>query len=241
VTFVPQVPIPHHILALRQEQSRILEYPEERLAERFRDTGFHCSCCGKCCTRKFNDHVFLLDSDANRAIGIDPACLEPAPRPEFCDNRGIFYVSGYALKVQGDYAGSCWFLENNRCTIYEERFSICRAYPFILQRVRGATGIDWHYLSHAGEHRSNDNGIRLENCIAIARQTKERENSILVHQIAFLEFLQDYFSECGYSPSKEEYNRGVRKFSRGEPVTIMVFHNGELEKNVVTGLTGFFE
>ncbi|MDD3112706.1 MAG: YkgJ family cysteine cluster protein, partial [Methanofollis liminatans] len=60
-------------------------YPEEELVEVIRDVGFSCTCCGRCCTRAFNDHVFLLESDAETVLEVDPAALMPAPYFEFCD------------------------------------------------------------------------------------------------------------------------------------------------------------
>ena len=56
-----QVSIPFRILALREEQNKLIDYPVERLAGIIGDTGFACTRCGKCCTRARNGHVFLLD------------------------------------------------------------------------------------------------------------------------------------------------------------------------------------
>ena len=33
---------------------------------------------------------------------IDPDAYEPAPDPEFCDQNGMLYVSGYALRMKND-------------------------------------------------------------------------------------------------------------------------------------------
>jgi len=114
-------------------------YPEEELVEVIRDVGFSCTCCGRCCTRAFNDHVFLLESDAETVLEVDPAALMPAPYFEFCDQEGRFYVPGYALRTQED--GRCVFLSaEDRCTIYDRRMSICRVYPYMLHREADEEG-----------------------------------------------------------------------------------------------------
>ncbi len=98
---VSLIPIPLRIAALIQERNSLLEYPVERLASVIREIGFQCSSCAKCCTRAFNGHVFLLDRDVTAVKKFDPAAIEPAPAPEFCDQNGIFYVSGYAITDTG--------------------------------------------------------------------------------------------------------------------------------------------
>ena len=103
---VSLTPIPFRIAALTQERNSLFTYPLERLAEIIREIGFSCTSCAKCCTRKFNGHVFLLDRDVTAIKAIDGGAIEPAPAPEFCDQNGVFYVSGYALKTKADDEGS---------------------------------------------------------------------------------------------------------------------------------------
>ena len=142
VIVVSLVPIPFQIVALTQERNSLFEYPQEQLADIFKELGFKCTRCARCCTREFNGHVFLLDHDVSEVKKIDPEALEPAPYPEFCDQNGVFYVSGYALRAKDDAPGSCWFLENGRCRIYNKRFSICRIYPYMLHREPDEKGED---------------------------------------------------------------------------------------------------
>jgi len=139
---VSTVPIPYRFIALMQERNRLFAYPLERLAGEIRATGFQCSCCGTCCTRSVNGHIFLLDRDVADVKKIDSDAFEPAPDPEFCDQNGMLYVLGYAIRMKNDSRGSCWFLKNRRCRIYKRRFSGCRIYPHMLCRARprSATG-----------------------------------------------------------------------------------------------------
>jgi uncharacterized protein len=232
VIIVSLIPIPYQIIALTQERNSLFDYPPDRLADIIRDIGFRCTNCARCCTREFNGHVFLLDHDVAMVKTIDPGAMEPAPCPEFCDQNGIFYVSGYALRTKGDPPGSCWFLESGRCRIYDRRFSICRVYPYMLHREPDAFGkIDWRQLSGLNEHGEYHHEISIEECNSIARQVKEYENAILTQEISFLEFIREYFAKNNLRHIQKVYDDRMRRFSKGDTITIMVYYAGQLEMN----------
>ncbi len=236
VVIISLVPIPFRIVALVQERNSLFEYPPERLAGVIREVGFRCDHCAKCCTRAHNGHVFLLDCDVAVAKKIDPDSLEPAPRPEFCDQNGTFYVSGYALRTKGDEAGSCWFLESNRCRIYGQRFSICRIYPYMLHREPDEHGkVDWRQISGLDEHGEYHREIPTEECIVLARETKEYENAFLSQEISFLEFMQDYFADRKLRHVQKVYDDKMRRYLKGDPITMMVYYDGQLEAHTCTG------
>jgi Fe-S-cluster containining protein len=216
------------------ERNSLYEYPVDDLAAIIRDIGFRCTSCSKCCTRAFNGHVFLLDRDVTSVKSIDPNALEPAPDPEFCDKNGTFYVSGYALKTKDDPEGSCWFLREGKCTIYDRRFAICRIYPYMLHREPDNEGVvDWRQFSGLDEHGKYHTELSPEECLAIARETKEYENAFLTHEIRFLEFMQEYFAKNQLRHVQKVYDDLMRAFLRGEPITVMVYHDGHLEKHQV--------
>jgi Fe-S-cluster containining protein len=241
VVIVSLVPIPYRIIALVQERNNLFAYPLERLAGVIREVGFRCMSCAKCCTRAFNGHVFLLDRDTTAVKVIDPGALEPAPGPEFCDQNGTFYVSGYALRAKGDAAGSCWFLKNGRCQIYDRRFSICRIYPYMLHREPDAEGtVDWRQISGLDEHGEYNREIPYDECFALARETKEYENAVLMQEIAFLEFMQENFSTHRLRHVQKVYDDQVRRFLVGTPITVMVYYAGELEEHRLTRDTWSF-
>jgi Fe-S-cluster containining protein len=228
---VSLIPIPLRITALTQERNRLLEYPMERLASVIKEIGFRCTSCAKCCTRAFNGHVFLLDRDVTVVKAIDPAALEPAPDPEFCDQNGIFYVSGYALRTQDDEAGSCWFLKNGRCRIYDRRFTICRIYPYMLHREPDEYGdIDWRQFSGLDQHGEYGAVISDYESLDLARETKEYENAFLMQEIQFLEFMQEYFSRHQLRHVQKVYDDQIRRYNRGDEITIMVYYDSRLEK-----------
>jgi hypothetical protein len=228
------IPIPLRISALTQERNNLFTYPTERLAGVIKEVGFRCSHCAKCCTRAFNGHVFLLDRDVKEAREIDPAALEPAPDPEFCDQNGTFYVSGFALRAKDDDAGSCYFLEGDRCRIYDRRFAICRIYPYMLHREPDENGkVDWRQISGLDVHGEYNMDIPDNECLTIARETKEYENAFLMQEIAFLEFINEYFDKNQLRHVQKVYDDRLRAFAKGMPITVMVYHDGQLEKHRV--------
>jgi hypothetical protein len=239
VIIVSLVPIPYRITALNAEKNALFEYPIDRLASIIQDIGFRCISCAKCCTRRFNGHVFLLDRDVSVVRSIDPGALEPAPDPEFCDQNGTFYVSGYALKVRSDTEGSCWFLENGRCRIYNLRFAICRIYPYMLHREADEKGVvDWRQISGLDKHGEYDARIPDEECITLARETMEYEHAFLDHQIAFLECVQEWFTRHRLRHVQKMYDERMRQFSKGSPITVMVYNDRHFEKcQIITSIS----
>jgi hypothetical protein len=226
------MPIPQRIASITQERNGLSEFPIERLAEIIRDIKFRCTSCTKCCTREFNGHVFLLDRDVTAIKAIEPDALEPAPSPEFCDQNGTFYVSGYALRTKDDEIGSCWFLKDGKCRIYEDRFAICRVYPYMLHREPDEHGkVDWRQFSGLDQHGEYDEVIPDEESLAIARETKEYEDAFLKQEIQFLEYMQHYFARNHLRHVQKIYDDRLRGFSKGDEITVKVFYDGGLEEH----------
>lgn len=226
------IPIPARITAAEQELADLLAYPQERLEGIIRDVGFRCDCCSRCCTRAFNGHVFLLDRDTIRAREIDPQSVEPAPYPEFCDQNGTFYVSGYALRAKDDDSGSCYFLENNRCRIYDKRFSICRVYPYMLHREPDENGrIDWRQIAGLGEHGEYHTEIPDSLCCETAVETLGYETAVIRQEIAFLTYIRDYFSQNRLRHVQKIHDDRMREYEKGGEIRVMVFFNGHLEEH----------
>ena len=226
------VPIPYRIIALIQERNRLFAYPVEQLAGEVKATGFRCTRCGTCCSRTINRHIFLLDCDVARAKKIDPAALEPAPDPEFCDQNGTFYVSGYALRMKNDLQGSCWFLQNDRCRIYDQRFSVCRIYPHMLRRDRDESGqVTWRQFARLNEHGHYGQVIPDDECLSLAREIREYENAFLSHQISFLHTVHDFFTGHALRHDQKLYDHQMQRVLAGTPVKVMVYHAGELEEH----------
>jgi len=225
------VPLPYRIVALLQERNRLFAYPLERVASDIWSARFRCTSCGACCTQAVNNHIFLLNRDVEMVKTIDPDAIEPAPDPEFCDQNGMLYVSGYALRMKNDPSSSCWFLTDGRCCIYEQRPSGCRIYPHMLRRSAGAPGnVTWRQFARKGSHGQYDPTLTFEECFMIAREVKEYENAYLTQQIAFLETIHEYFTVHGLLHDPTMHKQRLRQIQKGLPGTIKVFHAGVLEE-----------
>jgi len=213
---------------LRQDLSSLEAYPEERLAEIIRDVGFGCDRCTRCCTREFNNHVFLLEKDTAALRKIEPAALIPAPYFELCDQHGRFYVSGYALRTMPD--GKCFFLDGNRCRIYESRLSVCRIYPYMLHREPDERGVwDWRQIGGLNLHGTYHNEIPAEESLAIARDVKAFEMAFIEEQIGFYGYMCDHFARHGLRHIQKVFDDRMRAFRKGEEIVVFVLYDGKLE------------
>lgn len=226
-------PIEARIENAREELAGVRNFPDEKFISIIKELGFKCELCARCCKKDFNDHVFLLDADVTTIRGIDPTVLVPAPYYDFCDQNGRFYVSGYALKTKSD--GSCVFLENGRCKIYDRRPLICRVYPYMLHREADENGcVDWRQISGLNEHGSYYCAISDSECKAIARETKAYEEAYLLQIIGFLKALQVQFQKAGLKHVQRIYDRKMRSFLKGEcELEVFVYMKGRFEKQRV--------
>ncbi len=221
------------IYALERERELLLGFSEEEFIDIIRDVGFSCDCCGRCCTREFNGHVFLLEKDAERALQLRPDALIPAPDFDACDQEGRFYVSGYALRTEPD--GSCIFLKAGRCSIYDRRFSICRIYPYMLHREADERGvIDWRQISGLNRHGCYNTPIDDAGCARIARETRAYEAAYLDQEIRFRQALRDLFERDGLRYVRRTYDLFMRDFRKGAEVCVRVFHCGEFHPHRIT-------
>lgn len=225
---------PHsHILMLRQDEAALLAYPKETLNGIIRDVGFACDGCGRCCTASCNGHVFLLEDDLPYLLKHHPEALIPAPDFEYGDSDGTLYVSGYALRVHED--GRCIFLdESNRCEIYQDRFSICRIYPYMLHREPDEDGlVDWRQIAGVGEHGEYHGGIDEEEAGRIADAVLSYELAFIRQQIGFWEAISRYFEDQNLRHVRKAYDLALRRFTKGEQVRVMVYVGGSFEEHSV--------
>lgn len=215
---------------VQDELAGLKNFPDSEFVSIIRDLGFKCELCARCCTKEFNDHVFLLDADLALIKQIDPDALVPAPYYEFCDQNGRFYVSGYALKTKPD--GSCIFLENKRCKIYESRPSICRVYPHMLHREADDSGkIEWRQISGLNEHGTYHSELEASESEAIARETRAYEEAYLKQMMGFFEAVQIYFKKNSLKHVQSIYDRKIREFLKGKcELEIFVFSGKGFEK-----------
>ena len=81
--------------------------------------------CGKCCTTEERDGSIYLEpidiETLSKHLGITPR--------KFATKFTVTEVDDIELAKKTD--GSCVFLENRNCSVYEARPLQCRAYPFL--------------------------------------------------------------------------------------------------------------
>jgi len=214
----------------REELAGLKKFPDSEFVGIIKDLGFRCELCARCCTNEFNDHVFLLDADLEIIRQIDPDAVTPAPDPEFCDQKGNFYVSGYALRTKPD--GSCVFLENKRCKIYDNRPTICRVYPYMLHQEADEFGkVDWRQISGLNEHGRYNSKIEDSECEAIARETRAYEEAYLKQMIDFFEAVKTHFRKNSLKHVQRIYDRKMREFLKGEcELEVFGYCKGGFEK-----------
>jgi Predicted Fe-S-cluster oxidoreductase len=215
------------------EEQALAEYRKEQFIEVISDVGFECDFCGKCCTQKFNSHVYLLSEDVKRVSAENPNSVRPSPYFDFCDQNGCFYVSGYSLKTKDDEDGSCLFLENKRCLIYENRPLICRIYPYMIHREEGSDGTyDWREISGLNEHGLY--GAEIEKPIAeeIYEDVRKYEQGYISQEKAFLKAVSDEFKKNNLKHIPKIYDKRIRDFEKGEEVTVFVYFDGVFQKHV---------
>lgn len=226
--------IQRRLKELEEERALLEAYPVADYAEIVSETGFSCTCCGRCCTKAANDHVFLLDEDVRRIRQGHPDVLVPAPYFEACDQNGRFFVSGYALKTMD--GNICTFLnESGRCRIYADRPLICRVYPYMLHQEADASGkMRWCHLSGLNTHGEYHVPLSPEDASAAAEETVRYEKEYLDQQIAFIRSLIALFEKEGLRYVRRTYDLAMRNFCRGEAVPVMVFCDGRFEETVVS-------
>ncbi len=219
---------------IEEEIRRIAAFSDEKFMEIIRQVGFECDFCGKCCTRAFNDHVFLLDDDAARIInapGRDFLC--PAPYFDFCDNLGRFYVIGYALKNKPN--GDCIFYTGSRCEHYDIRPAICRIFPYMLHREPDENGrIDFRQIGGLNEHGLYHSDIDRETCREIVREVKVYESGFLRHKLRFMGAIEEHFKRYALRSSRQLYDRMMREYENGGEIEVHVFFQGEFEKEIIS-------
>ncbi|MPM72237.1 hypothetical protein SDC9_119210 [bioreactor metagenome] len=222
-------PIDTRLAEVQEELLDLKNFPDTEFISIIKELGFKCELCARCCTKEFNDHVFLLDSDLERIRSINPDAVTSAPYYEFCDQNGRFYVSGYALKTKPD--GSCFFLENRRCRIYENRPLICRVYPHMLHREADEAGkVDWRQISGLNEHGSYHSELDDSTCEEIARETRDYEEAYLKQMIDFFKAVRAHFIKNGLKHVPRIYDRKMREFIKGEcEIEVFVYYKGGFE------------
>lgn len=83
---------------------------------------FECQRCGACC--RWEGHVILTDEDIAR-LAVATALSEV----DFIERYTILAANRCQLSLAEQADGSCIFLKEDRCSVYEARPRQCRSFP----------------------------------------------------------------------------------------------------------------
>jgi hypothetical protein len=104
----------------------------------------------------------------------------------------------------------------------------------MLHREADESGkVDWRQFSGLEQHGDYHTEIPDDECLALARITKEYENAFLTHEIRFLEFINDFFVLHHLRHVQKMYNDRMRWFAKGVKITVMVFYDGQLDEHQI--------
>ena len=96
---------------------------------------FSCTGCGECC--RWPGSVLLTERD----IQVMADALELTEH-DFIDQYTALAPNRAQLTLTGRPDGSCIFLDENRCSVYEARPDQCRSFPFAWQVSEGCPALD---------------------------------------------------------------------------------------------------
>jgi Fe-S-cluster containining protein len=117
------------------ERARTLDVDE--IADVIESVGFECTDCGDCCTSEDDPLAVTVFPDERRRLA-DAADASPEevsePSP-FGDDETFEWT------VRRDACGDCFFHEQDGCSVYSSRPTVCRTYPFAV-RFGDRTGKD---------------------------------------------------------------------------------------------------
>jgi DNA-binding transcriptional regulator YdaS (Cro superfamily) len=105
----------------------------------------------------------------------------------------------------------------------------------MLHREPDETGkVDWRQIAGLDQHGEYGTVIPADGCLAIARETTEYENAFLTQEIDFLETINEYFARKRLRHVQKVDDDRMRAFAKGEPITVMAYYDGQLEKHRIT-------
>ena len=96
---------------------------------------FKCTGCGECC--RWTGSVLLVDRDITAM-----AARLGLSEQEFIDCHTRLAPNRIQLALIDQSDGSCSFLEDDHCIIYEARPEQCRSFPFAWSVPEGCPALD---------------------------------------------------------------------------------------------------
>jgi len=172
---VAQAAVPRSRKDVTVERAESLDI--EEIADVIENVGFECTDCGDCCAADDEPLAVTVFPDEGRALA-DAADKSPEevtePSP-FGDDAETFEWT-----VRRDVCGDCFFHRQDSCSVYDDRPSVCRTYPFAVRFEDESAGKKSFELDSGeatlivGECEGTGRDMAREDAIGLARAVKER-------------------------------------------------------------------
>ena len=120
----------------RDHSDRILRRIAEQIQEQI-----DCTACANCCKCSTTE---VTDRDAARLA----RHFRTTPERILAEYTVISIEQERNLRQKGD--GSCVFLEDNRCSVYDARPDICQRYPHLVRGNGSIASRMWSIVDRAG-------------------------------------------------------------------------------------------
>lgn len=110
---------------------------------------------------------------------------------------------------------------------YDNRFSICRIYPYMLHREPdGRKRLEFRQISGLDEHGEYHHEITMEEAVRIAEETIAYEDAWLTQMISFYTAAGGLFGREQKRHVRREYDKKIREFREGAAIQVYVWHQG---------------
>jgi Fe-S-cluster containining protein len=153
----------------------------DQLAKEISDIGFKCQNCSECCHGEDNS-VVVFPFEIRKILTATKLnwleVVQPPKEGEW-DSSGCFHTLEWRLRKEGV---SCLFLQDNRCSIYENRPMLCGTYPFYLNQG----------ILQCSECMGLGSVIDPEDAKRIAMKLLERYITEILEAISLLEKYEDF-------------------------------------------------
>jgi hypothetical protein len=114
------------------------------------------------------------------------------------------------------------------------RPAICRVYPYMLHKEPDEKGnVGWRQISGLDRHGEYHTHLSGEEALQSATETKRFEEAVLDREIAYLEYVGEYFLQHGLRHVRKKYDDGLRLARQGADIEVMVYFQGAFERRVI--------
>ena len=151
------------------------------IADVIQDVGFECTDCGDCCTSDDESLAVTVFPDERRALA-EASEAEDASPEEVTEPSPFGGKEKFEWTVRRDGCGDCFFHQGDACSVYGDRPSVCRTYPFAVRfgddvGVGGELSFELDSVEATlvvGECEGTGLDITREDALELARAVKRR-------------------------------------------------------------------